>query len=124
MTELMMPTEGQPEPSAYREIESAHDVRDRSEIEQKGPNRKMRRAEEKFKEKEKKAAAAKKTKQLTKSEMIDLARKRQGLPPIERPTKTKEKEEKQPEDATITTKEDAATSVVEEKTEPVPDTTK
>ena len=66
-----------------KDPESAHDVKSPgSEPEQK-PNRKMRRKQEKFIAQEKKANNAKKGKSLTKSEMITIARQRQGLPPLE-----------------------------------------
>ena len=72
---------------ADRDPESAHDVQNaNSEKEQQNPNRQNRRKHAKIVAKQtaanKARAAKEKEKRLTKAEMIEIARARQGLPPV------------------------------------------
>lgn len=82
------------------DAQSAHDVKSRSVAPEKPISRRIRRAEERYqqREAEKKAADARKQKKLSKSEMIALARQRQKLPPLQKESPVEPEETKVPEE--------------------------
>jgi len=83
--------------------QSAHDVKSRSTAPEKPISRRIRRAEERYqqREAEKKAADARKQKKLSKSEMIALARQRQNLPPLQKESPIVAQQKESPVEASV-----------------------